>query len=175
MTTHTCPSDATSPARRWQEPFLEMLPQIERHLRIAFRSLGGEAREEAVQEGLVNALTAYRRLHQRGKAELAYPSVLARYAELEIWRQAAETDYQSHPALADDGDFDGYSGWQTRWSQEVDQIGRMADDVGDGRFYYTGMAQAVLLDRLLPGWKEMIFENGMFLEDLLATAVPPTP
>lgn len=100
---------------------------------------------------------------------------LARYVELEIWRQAAESDYQPHPELADDGDFDGYSGWQTRWSQEVDQIGRMADDVGDGRFYYTGMAQAVLLDRLRPGWKETIFDDGVFLEDLLATAVTPTP
>ncbi len=96
---------------------------------------------------------------------------LARYVELEIWRQASNSDYQSHPSLADDGDFDEYSGFPTRWSQEIDQIGRMADDVGDGRFYYTGMAQAVLLDRLRPGWKEIIFEEGVFLEDLLATAV----
>lgn len=96
---------------------------------------------------------------------------LARYVELEIWRQASNSDYQPHPSLADDGDFDGYAGFPTRWSQEIDQIGRMVDDVGDGRFYYTGMAQAVLLDRLLPGWKETIFEEGVFLEDLLATAV----
>ncbi len=96
---------------------------------------------------------------------------LARYVELEIWRQAAQSDYQPVPALADDGDFDEYSGFTTRWSQEVDQIGRMANDEGEGRFYYTGMAQAVLLDRLRPGWKETIFDEGVFLEDLLATAV----
>ncbi|HRQ38600.1 MAG TPA: hypothetical protein PLD25_11895 [Chloroflexota bacterium] len=96
---------------------------------------------------------------------------LARYVELEIWRQAAQSDYQPSATLADDGDFDAYRGFDTRWTQEVDQIRRMADDVGDGRFYYTGMAQAVLLDRLLPGWKEMIFADGVFLEDLLATAV----
>jgi len=99
---------------------------------------------------------------------------LARYVELEIWRQAAESDYQPYPALADDHDFDAYAGFDRRWSQEVDQIGRMANDEGEGRFYYTGMAQAVLLDRLLPGWKETIFDDDVFLEDLLGTAVSPT-
>lgn len=100
---------------------------------------------------------------------------LARYVELEIWRQAGQADYQPSPALADDGDFDGYGKFANRWSQEVDQIGRMADDEGDGRFYYSGMAQAVLLDRLLPGWKATSFDAGVFLEDLLATAVTSTP
>lgn len=47
----------------------------------------------------------------------------------------------------------------------------MADDVGDGRFYYSGMAQAALLDRLLPDWKEQALTDGVFLEDLLETAV----
>ena len=96
---------------------------------------------------------------------------LARYVELEIWRQAAQSDYQPTAALADDGDFDEYSGFDARWTQELDQIGRMANDEGEGRFYYTGMAQAVLLDRLLPDWKEAIFEDGVFLEDLLAEAI----
>ncbi|NKQ36994.1 MAG: hypothetical protein HF973_15450 [Chloroflexi bacterium] len=50
-------------------------------------------------------------------------------------------------------------------------MGRMADDVGDGRFYYSGMAQAALLDRLLPDWKEQALTDGVFLEDLLETAV----
>lgn len=96
---------------------------------------------------------------------------LARYVELEIWRQAAQSDYRPIPALADDGDFGEYTGFDRRWSQEVDQIRRMANDEGEGRFYYTGMAQAVLLDRLMPGWKQAIFADGVFLEDLLATAV----
>lgn len=96
---------------------------------------------------------------------------LARYVELELWRQAAQSAYQPTAALRDDDDFEGYSQFASRWSQEVDQIGRMASDEGEGRFYYTGMAQAVLLDRLMPGWKETIFAEGVFLEDLLATAV----
>jgi hypothetical protein len=42
----------------------------------------------------------------------------------------------------------------------------MADDKGDGRFYYTGMAQAFLLDRLMPSWKLQAFEENIWLNDL---------
>jgi hypothetical protein len=48
---------------------------------------------------------------------------------------------------------------------------RMAGDDGDGRFYYSGMAQAVLLDRLMPGWKARAMQDSVFLEALLAEAV----
>jgi hypothetical protein len=50
----------------------------------------------------------------------------------------------------------------------------MADDEGDGRFYYSGMAQAMLLDQLLPNWKEQALDEAVFLEDLLETAVTST-
>lgn len=97
---------------------------------------------------------------------------LARYVELETWRQASlADDYQPILALQDDRDFDGYAAFNKRWTQEIDQIGRMADDHGDGRFYYSGMAQAVLLDRLLPDWKTQALIDGVFLDDLLVTAV----
>jgi hypothetical protein len=33
------------------------------------------------------------------------------------------------------------------------------------------MAQSVLLDRLMPDWKERIFGNDIMLEDLLREAV----
>jgi hypothetical protein len=48
----------------------------------------------------------------------------------------------------------------------------MADDGADGRFYYSGMAQAMLLDHLMPDWKNQVLNEGVFLEDLLETAVP---
>lgn len=64
----------------WHQKFLDMLPIIERQLRTSFSGLKGEARDEAVQEGLVNALVAYRRLYQRGQTDLAYPTVLGRFA-----------------------------------------------------------------------------------------------
>ena len=48
---------------------------------------------------------------------------------------------------------------------------RQAGQEGETRFYLTGMAQATLLDRLLPGWKELALAEGVFLEDLLREAV----
>jgi len=94
----------------------------------------------------------------------------AKYVELEIWRQAANTpDYQPAPDLTADPDFENYSMFANRWQQEIAQIGRTGED--DGRFYYTGMAQAVMLDRLWPEWKSRAFDEGVFLEDLLAQAV----
>jgi len=97
---------------------------------------------------------------------------LARYVELELWQQAALDDtYTPVDALQVDGDFAGYNTFDKRWNQEVGQIGRMADDVGDGRFYYSGMAQAVMLDHLLPGWKDQVWDANVFLDDLLAGVV----
>lgn len=97
---------------------------------------------------------------------------LAKYVELESWRQAAETEgYQPLPAMAEDPDFDGYAGFADRLSQEIGQMKRQADQEGDTRFYYTGMAQAMLLDRLAADWKERVMEEGVWVEDLLAQAV----
>ena len=64
----------------WHKRFLAMLPAIVTHARFAFRYLSGEARQDAVQEAIANALVAFVRLVRRGKIELAYPTVLARYA-----------------------------------------------------------------------------------------------
>lgn len=97
---------------------------------------------------------------------------LALYVELDILRQAYnDNEYQSVNGMSGDPEFDNYQQFEQRWRQETDQITRMAGNDGDGRFYYSGMAQAALLDRLLPGWKDRIFDEGMFLEDLLVTAV----
>lgn len=115
--------------------------------------------------GLASGLIAYEQQRE-------WLEGLARYVELETWQQASlTTAYQPIAALQDDPDFDGYTTFDKRWAQEIDQIGRMADDEGDGRFYYSGMAQAVILDRLLPDWKTQALADSVFLEDLLATAV----
>jgi hypothetical protein len=97
---------------------------------------------------------------------------LARYLELSVWRQAALSEsYEPAIEIGEDPDFAGYETYDRRWEQEIDQIGRMADDEGDGRFYYSGMAQAVILDRLMPDWKSRILTGEIFLEDLLSEAV----
>jgi hypothetical protein len=64
----------------WHKGFLAMLPAIVAYARMAFRCLKPEARQEAVQEAVCNAMAAYAALVERGKVALAYPSVLARFA-----------------------------------------------------------------------------------------------
>jgi transposase-like protein len=67
-------------APSWHAGFLAMLPKIKRYAEYAFRHWSAEAREEAVQETLANAMVAYVRLAKRGKLDMAHPTVLARYA-----------------------------------------------------------------------------------------------
>lgn len=89
---------------------------------------------------------------------------LALYTELAILRQAyAHADYQPTPGMATDAEFDNYTQFTRRWQQETDQITRMAGNDGDGRFYYSGMAQAAILDRLMPDWKTQIFHDDLFM------------
>ena len=64
----------------WHKGFMAMLPAILNHARVAFRHLRPEARGEAVQEVVCNAMAAYAALVKRGKVALAYPSILARFA-----------------------------------------------------------------------------------------------
>ncbi len=98
---------------------------------------------------------------------------LAKYVELAAWRVAATTpDYRPVTALDADSDFRHFKTFDRRWSQEVAQIRRQAR-AGENRFYYSGMAQAFLLDRLSPGWKANALSDVVFLEDLLGQALPP--
>ena len=68
----------------WQAGFLQLLPDILRQLRGAFRCFSAERREEAVQEAVANALVAYRRLAELGKTELAFATPLAKYAMRQV-------------------------------------------------------------------------------------------
>jgi hypothetical protein len=123
------------------------------------------AQRQQRRAGLASTLVEYERHRE-------WVEGLARYAELRIWQAAYTTPgYTPVAALAKDPDFDGYRNYNTRWNREVDQIRRMAGDEGDGRFYYSGMAQAILLDRFAPGWKTQILSDGVWLDDLLDAAV----
>ena len=53
------------------------------------------------------------------------------------------------------------------WSAQLGEVTRTAGRAGETRFYYSGMAQAAVLDRLLRDWKERAFEPDVMLEDLL--------
>jgi hypothetical protein len=60
--------------------FLDLLPAIRRHARLAFGFLDAEAREEAVQGTIAHAYAAFVALVKNGRAELAYAGPLTRYA-----------------------------------------------------------------------------------------------
>ena len=80
---------------------------------------------------------------------------LARYVELESWRLASAVEtYRFDVNMQSDPEFKQYRGFSNCWNRELNQMKRMFKVEGDGRFYYSGMAQAYLLDRLSPGWKD---------------------
>jgi hypothetical protein len=65
---------------RLQEKFVTMLPIIIRYARVAFRMLAPEARQEAIQETIAAAWAAFKRLAERGKLDVCYPTPLAMYS-----------------------------------------------------------------------------------------------
>jgi hypothetical protein len=95
---------------------------------------------------------------------------LAKYTELAVWKcAAADPAYKPTQALSADKDFRGYRTYPQKWAEELITLRRQsqADEV---RFYYAGMAQAFLLDRLNLEWRTKIFRGDASLEDLLAEA-----
>jgi len=66
-------------AASWQT-FLAMLPAIVQHARIAFTRVRSDNYDDLIQETVANAAVAFARLSELGKQDLAYPSVLAKYA-----------------------------------------------------------------------------------------------
>lgn len=107
---------------------------------------------------------------------LEWEEGLAKYVELASWKAAFQASnglpaYQPTKGLGNDADFKQYKTFPRRWSQEIGQMKRQAKQEGETRFYYTGMAQAFLLDRLMPGWKLQAFDPGITLEDLLEKAI----
>lgn len=97
---------------------------------------------------------------------------LSKYVELGSWQLAATMpDYTPLAELFIDPDFRNYDTFDQRWSQELSVMKRQARQEGVTRFYYTGAAQAFLLDRLAPGWQAQAMAPEVFLDDLLAAAV----
>ena len=71
-------------APAWHASFLAMLPAIRRTAQITFRKVCPELREELVQEIAANCFTAYARLVEIGREDLAFPSALARFAIAQV-------------------------------------------------------------------------------------------
>jgi hypothetical protein len=97
---------------------------------------------------------------------------LAKYAELKIGLLAATAaGYQPRAEVAEDPEFKGYANRDRAWTDQLGQMRNMLGTPGEARFYYTGLAQAAVLDRLAPGWQAGAFDAGVWLEDLLREAV----
>jgi hypothetical protein len=163
----------------WQAD-VAMQKEWRKEIALLSRALGAESDEEAA------ALTREfleQRAHRRTKGglsaalidfgrQLEWGEGLAKYVELAIWRDAYTVEeYRPLPDMTGDPDFEAFSSFRQRWSQEIGQMKRQATREGETRFYYTGMAQAMLLDRLLSGWKGRALSRDIWLERLLAEAV----
>lgn len=97
---------------------------------------------------------------------------LAKYAELLICIEAQlSSDYRPIKGISTNKDFKGYNSSVKRFQQQVQEVPRTAKRRGDSRFYYGGMLQAVILDILMPNWKEEALENEVYLDELLSKAV----
>jgi hypothetical protein len=71
-------SYCTTPANH--TAFVAMLPAIRRTAQITFRKIRPELRDELIEEVIANCYVAYARLIERGQADRALPSPLARFA-----------------------------------------------------------------------------------------------
>jgi hypothetical protein len=95
----------------------------------------------------------------------------AKYIEVAILKKASESpDYPPLREMQKDPDFKAYQKVHQRWSQELIQL-QYQTTSGESQFYLTGMAQAFLLDDLMPEWKAKYWNDNIFLEDLLHLAV----
>jgi hypothetical protein len=93
---------------------------------------------------------------------------LAKYAELAIGKRAeGEKGYKPAEGVG----FTAYSNQTWRYNQQITEARNHIEDVQDGKMYYTGFLQALLLDRFQPDWKNGFLSGGAWLEDSLAQAV----
>jgi hypothetical protein len=76
-----CPNN-TEPVHH--AAFLAMLPAIRRTAEIAFRKTRPELKQDLIEEVVANCFVAYARLVERGQADRALPSPLARFAIAQV-------------------------------------------------------------------------------------------
>jgi hypothetical protein len=129
------------------------------------RQFLAQREERRAAQGLSPELADYERKRE-------WLEGLAKHAELALQREAGRApDYEPLPAIAQDRDFHGYRTRERFWTQQLGEVSRSAHREGEVRFYYSGMAHAALLDRLMPDWKARAWSEGVWLEELLAEAV----
>ncbi len=134
------------------------------------------AKEETAVIALVQKFLDIRETRRRNVAldpklisyerELEWLEGLAKYAEVRFYELAASRSGAAAYAR--------YRSGHPFWLWDLARLRRnLGGQEGDLRFYLSGAAQAMLLDRLSPGWKAKAFEEKASLEDRLRTAVLP--
>ena len=97
---------------------------------------------------------------------------LAKYAELTLGLKASQSEtYKNAQEIESVSSFKHYKTFPRFYRLQVNEVKRMSRHSGESRFYYTGMLQALMLDRLMPDWKKEAFGEGIWLDDLLRKAV----
>lgn len=97
---------------------------------------------------------------------------LAKYAELKIGLAASEnSEYSPVSQIQQTPGFRHYETREQYFRRQLDEVGRTAKREGESRFYYGGMLQALMLDRLVPEWKTAAFKDDVYLDQLLEKAI----
>ena len=124
-----------------------------------------------------------KRMQRREKAKLADSTIqyeqerewlegLALYAELTIGMKASENqNYKPVNEIEKVSEFKNYKTFSNFYNRQIEEVKRAAIRPEENRFYSTGMLQAVMLDRLMPEWKNEALNEDVYLEDLLKKAV----
>jgi hypothetical protein len=97
---------------------------------------------------------------------------LAKYTELKIGVVAVYSNtYEPVQGADDAADFNMYQNKESYLKNQIAEAGRASGRDGESRFYYGGMLQAMVLDKLDSSWREEAMDDSLFLEDFLIMAV----
>lgn len=117
-----------------------------------------------IRRGKMDFTPALTRLEQKRE----WLEGLAKYVEVSIGKTAKRNKkYDPVPAMLNDPDFKQYKTRISYWSQQIDEATRLEGRDGEVRFYYSGLLQALVLDKIISNWKEKILTENLFLEDIL--------
>jgi hypothetical protein len=95
------------------------------------------------------------------ESEMEWLEGLGKYVEIRFHELAADR-------AASDLAFAAFKPGLLFWSGDFVRLEKaLGSQPGDQRFYLSGMAEARILDRLAPGWKDGFFKAGGSLEDRL--------
>jgi len=108
------------------------------------------------------------------ESEMEWLEGLGKYVEVRFYRLAAARARAGGPDAGEPG-LAAFKAGPPYFASDLARLEkRLGSLPGDQRFYLSGMAEAMILDRLFPGWKNGFFREGGSLEDRLRAAVEPS-